>query len=153
MWDPYPQPGRQRPPKPGVHNSGWVQSPGARALQDPKAYARLEAYVKGVVGFLAKDTRVLAWDLWNEPDNMNGSSYNAQEPANKVELVLKLLPQTFAWARSARPQQPLTSGVWQGEWSAEEKMSETARQQIALSDVVSFHNYDKADEFERRIRG
>ena len=37
-------------------------------------------------------------------------------------------------------------------WSAEEKMSETARQQIALSDVVSFHNYDKPDEFERRVR-
>ena len=83
---------------------------------------------------------------------MNGSSYGAQEPANKVELVLKLLPQTFAWARSARPQQPLTSGVWQGDWSAEEKMSETARQQIALSDVVSFHNYDKADEFEKRVQ-
>jgi len=66
--------------------------------------------------------------------------------------VLKLLPQTFAWARSAGPQQPLTSGVWQGDWSAEEKMSETARQQIALSDVVSFHNYDKAEELDKRIQ-
>jgi hypothetical protein len=152
VWDPHPQLGRQRPPKPGVHNSGWLQGPGAKALQDPKESRRLEAYVTGVVSFLAKDARVLAWDVWNEPDNMNGSSYRAQEPANKVELVLKLLPQAFAWARSARPQQPLTSGVWQGDWSAEEKMSETARQQIALSDVVSFHNYDKADEFERRVQ-
>ena len=152
VWDPNPKPGRQRAPKPGVHNSGWLQSPGAKALQDPKEHARLETYVKGVVGFLAKDARVLAWDVWNEPDNLNGSSYRAQEPANKVELVLTLLPQAFAWARSARPQQPLTSGVWQGDWSAEEKMSETARQQIALSDVVSFHNYDKADEFERRVQ-
>jgi hypothetical protein len=152
VWDPHPQLGRQRAPKPGVHNSGWLQSPGAKALQDPKDSARLEAYVKGVVGFLAKDARVLAWDVWNEPDNMNGSSYRAQEPANKVELVLKLLPQAFAWARSARPQQPLTSGVWQGDWSTEEKMSETAREQIAQSDVVSFHSYDKADGFETRIQ-
>jgi hypothetical protein len=152
VWDPNPQLGKQRPPKPGVHNSGWLQSPGAKALQDPKEQARLEAYVKGVVSFLAKDARVLAWDIWNEPDNMNGSSYRAQEPTNKVALALKLLPQAFAWARSAGPQQPLTSGVWQGDWSTEEKMSETARQQIALSDVVSFHNYDKADEFEKRVQ-
>ena len=103
------------------------------------------------MGFLANDQRVLAWDIWNEPDNLNGSSYGKQEPPNKVELVLKLLPQTFAWARSAKPQQPLTSGVWQGDWSTEEKMSETARLQIALSDIVSFHNYDDAEEFEKRI--
>src|SRR5919109_950844 len=98
VWDPHPQAGPQRAPKPGVHNSGWVQSPGAKALQDAKEHQRLEAYVKGVVGFLAKDPRVLAWDVWNEPDNLNGSSYRAQEPTNKIELALKLLPQAFAWA-------------------------------------------------------
>lgn len=36
-------------------------------------YPRLESYVKGVVGHFANDPRVLAWDLWNEPDN-DGSS-------------------------------------------------------------------------------
>jgi len=30
----------------GVHNSGWVQSPGAKALEDPAQYMRLETYVK-----------------------------------------------------------------------------------------------------------
>ena len=50
VWDPEPQLGPQRPPRPGVHNSGWLQSPGAEALQDPKEHPRLEAYVKGVVG-------------------------------------------------------------------------------------------------------
>ena len=34
-WDPFPRLGPQHPPIPGVHNSGWVQSPGAEALQDP----------------------------------------------------------------------------------------------------------------------
>src|SRR5918911_1995634 len=33
-WDPFPQLGRQREPKPGVHNSGWMQAPGVKALQD-----------------------------------------------------------------------------------------------------------------------
>jgi hypothetical protein len=151
VWDPMPKLGPQRAPKPGVHNSGWVQGPGATALQDPAQQGRLEAYVKGVVGAFANDRRVLAWDIWNEPDNMNGSSYKAQEPANKQALVLALLPKTFAWARAAKPQQPLTSGVWAGDWSTEEKMSETARLQVALSDIVSFHNYDGPEELEKRI--
>ena len=94
-WDPFPQLGPQRAPKPGVHNSGWVQSPGAKALQDPSQYPRLERYVKGVVGAFAKDARVLAWDIWNEPDNRNNSSYGKLEPKDKVERVLKLLPQGF----------------------------------------------------------
>ena len=151
VWDPAPKLGKQRDPKPGVHNSGWLQSPGAAALQDPSQYPRLEAYVKGVVGKFANDKRVLAWDLWNEPDNTNGNSYGSQEPKDKVALVLKLLPQTFAWARAAKPTQPLTSGVWRGDWSSPEKMSEMDRLQIELSDVVSFHNYDNAAELEKRI--
>jgi hypothetical protein len=151
VWDPNPQLGPQRAPKPGVHNSGWMQGPGAKALQDTTQHARLEAYVKGVVGAFAKDPRVLAWDVWNEPDNLNGSSYKAQEPPNKQELVLALLPKVFAWARAANPEQPLTSGVWQGDWSTHEKMSPTARLQIDQSDVVSFHNYDGAAELEKRI--
>ena len=47
-WDPYPALGRQREPRPGIHNSGWVQSPGAVALTDPAQYPRLETYVKGL---------------------------------------------------------------------------------------------------------
>lgn len=151
VWDPNPQLGKQREPRPGVHNSGWLQSPGARALQDPTQHARLEAYVKGVVGAFAQDRRILAWDLWNEPDNLNASSYGKQEPANKVDLVLALLPKAFAWARSARPQQPLTSGVWKGDWSSDEKMSRMDKLLIAMSDVISFHNYDDGAEFEKRI--
>ena len=151
VWDPHPKLGTQREPKPGVHNSGWVQGPGAEALQDTAQHARLETYVKGVVGAFANDRRVLAWDVWNEPDNTNGSSYKAQEPAGKEKLVLVLLPKVFAWARAAKPSQPLTSGVWRGDWSTDEKMSETDRVQIANSDVISFHNYDAAPELEKRI--
>jgi len=151
VWDPEPKLGKQHEPTPGVHNSGWVQGPGAQALQDASQHARLEAYVKGVVGAFGKDKRVLAWDVWNEPDNTNGSSYKAKEPAGKEKLVLALLPKVFAWARTASPTQPLTSGVWRGDWSTDEKMSEMDRVQIANSDVISFHNYDAAPELEKRI--
>jgi len=113
-WDPYPKLGKQRDPRTGVHNSGWVQNPGAAALKDATQYPRLEAYVKGVVGAFAHDRRVLGWDVWNEPGDRNEDSdyYNKLEPPNKADLVLKLLPRAFEWARAAGPDQPLTSGLW-----------------------------------------
>ncbi len=151
-WDPSPKPGRQHDPRPGVHNSGWLQSPGAAALQNPAEYPRLEAYVKGVVGAFRSDQRVLGWDIWNEPDNVNSGSYGAQEPKNKVELVLALLPKAFQWAREAGAEQPLTSGVWKGDWSSDDKLSPMESIQLESSDVISFHNYDDGAEFEKRIK-
>lgn len=151
-WDPFPKLGPQRAPKPGVHNSGWMQSPGSDALQDPSQYARLEAYVKGVVGAFANDDRILAWDLWNEPDNTNGSSYSKLEPPNKVALVQALLPKTFEWARAAKPKQPLTCGVWKGDWSSDSKLTPIEKTQLEMSDILSFHNYDGPQEFEKRIQ-
>ena len=150
-WDPAPHLGKQRAPRPGIHNSGWMQSPGAAALQDPAQYPRLEAYVKGVVGAFAKDQRILGWDIWNEPDNTNGSNYEAGEAPHKVELVLALLPRAFAWARAAGATQPLTSGVWKVEASTFDEVNPMEKIQLELSDVVSFHNYDKPDIFEKRV--
>jgi len=151
VWDPNPKVGKQRAPKPGVHNSGWLQSPGAAALKDPSQYPRLEAYVKGVVGAFAKDQRILGWDVWNEPDNTNGGSYASLEPPNKEELVRSLLPRVFEWAREAGASQPLTSGVWNGDWSSVEKLSPMEKIQLGLSDVVSFHSYESPVVFEKRV--
>lgn len=151
-WDPFPAVGRQSQPRPGIHNSGWVQSPGAIALSDTRQHARLEAYVKGVVGAFQKDERILAWGIWNEPDNTNDSSYGASEPANKVELVQKLLPKAFEWARSVNPVQPLTSDVWKGDYSTDDKLDAVQRIQLNNSDVISFHSYDNPADFELRIK-
>jgi hypothetical protein len=74
------------------------------------------------------------------------------ELPNKQELVLALLPQTFAWARAVHPTQPLTSGVWTGDWSLLAKMTPVTQVQIEQSDFISFHNYDWADVFEKAIR-
>jgi hypothetical protein len=148
-WDPDPKLGPQHPPIPGVHNSGWVQSPGERELADPSSYPRLEAYVKGVVGAFAQDSRVLAWDIWNEPDNPTGQ-YGLTP--NKVELVNALLPQVFQWAREQHPIQPLTSGVWTGDWSHPGRESTATRIQLEESDVISFHDYGWPEGFEARIK-
>jgi hypothetical protein len=150
-WDPNPKLGPQHAPVPGVHNSGWMQSPGSAALQDPAQYPRLEAYVKGVTRAFAHDQRILGWDVWNEPDNTNGSSYGKKEPANKAELVRGLLPQVYAWARAAGVRQPLTSGVWRGAWDSPEKLSPMEKIQIEQSDVLSFHNYGNGPDFEKAI--
>jgi len=151
-WDPFPKLGTQRAPKPGVHNSGWVQSPGFNALKDSTQYPRLEQYVKGVVGKFADDDRVLAWDIWNEPDNTNNSSYGKVELPNKVDYVLPLMKKAFAWARTENPEQPLTAGIWAGDWTSHETLKPIEKASIDESDVISFHNYDSAQEFEKRIK-
>ena len=152
VWDPNPVAGKQREPKPFVHNSGWVQSPGAIALSDDSSHKRLEKYVKDVVRYFKNDTRIWGWDVWNEPDNMNGNEYNKQEPRNKLYNVLILLQKTFDWARSQKPVQPLTSGVWWGNWSSVDSLKPIWKVQLNNSDIISFHNYDNAAEFEKRIK-
>jgi hypothetical protein len=152
-WNPDPVVGPQHPPIPGVHNSGWVQSPSRADLIDPSEDAGFRRYVEDVVGTFAKDERVLAWDVWNEPDNSGGGSYNDDQLAEERGRIEQLLPQIFAWARSRKPVQPLTSGVWIGpDWSpGAASLTPIQRIQLAESDVISFHNYEWPENFEARL--
>jgi hypothetical protein len=151
VWDPNPKLGKQRDPKPHMHNSGWVQAPGAEILKDESLWnLELKPYVIGVISHFHDDRRVLIWDLMNEPDNENGS-YKAQELPNKAEVALRLLREEWVWARSAKPSQPLTSGVWRGDWSSDDKLSEMASLQLQNSDVITFHSYEPPDEMKSRV--
>ena len=150
-WDPFPVAGKQREPKPHVHNSGWVQSPGQTILKDSTQHPMLEKYIKSVVSKFANDERILGWDVWNEPDNMTGPSYEKVEVPNKVELVLPLLKKTFEWARSANPSQPITSGVWAGNWVTDSTLKAIEKLQLEESDVISFHNYDDSITLAKKI--
>lgn len=141
VWDPHPRAGRQRDPRPHVHNSGWVQCPGADVLRDPTRHDELEGYISGIIGHFRADRRVQVWDLFNEPDNLNRPTYEREEVPNKAEMSLRLIQKAFAWARAARPAQPLTSGVWIGNWGDPEKLSPMERFQLEQSDVISFHSY------------
>jgi Cellulase (glycosyl hydrolase family 5) len=149
-WETNPKLGPQHPPIPGIHNSGWVQSPGKQRLLDKGVEPELAAYVEGVVGAFAEDQRVLAWDIWNEPDNQGGDAL--EDLAAKVQRVDELLPRAFDWARSVHPSQPLTSAVWVGNWHAPDKESVTTKIQLELSDVISFHDYGWPEVFEGRIQ-
>jgi hypothetical protein len=151
-WHPEPALGPQPEPTPGVHNSGWVQSPGVTALRDLSQRGRLEAYVRGVVGRFGNDPRVLAWDIWNEPDNgPEVSLCDERELASKAELVLPLLREAFGWARAMDPVQPLTSAIWLGDWSSRDRLTPLQEAQTALSDIISFHNYGDAADFSQRL--
>lgn len=149
VWDPNPTPGKQREPKPGVHNSGWVQSPGAAALTNPAEYGRLEEYVKGVVGAFANDKRIMSWDVWNEPDNFNDNNYS--EPANKIKIIETLLPKAFEWVRAAKPTQPVTSGVWKINYKEFKELTPTEKIQLEQSDIITFHCYDDPATFEKAV--
>ncbi len=132
-WNSDPFTGLQPQSRPGVHNSGWWQSPGARVVLDPAQWPRLEAYVVDVVAHFANDARILMWDVYNEPGNQQLGAKS-----------LPLLRQAFAWARAARPGQPLTAGVWHDH-------PELNAAQLAASDIITFHNYNDATSLRRQI--
>lgn len=153
VWDPDPQSGPQNRPRAGVHNSGWVQSPGRIVLADNAKQDALESYVTEVVKRYAKDKRVLAWDLFNEPDNLNANSYGPLELKNKDDVAARLVRKSFEWARAAGASQPLTVGLWgqSPHWDKPDTLNKVHRAAIELSDVISFHDYSKPDQMKKRI--
>jgi cellulase (glycosyl hydrolase family 5) len=133
VWNPDPVAGPQPRPVPGVHNSGWVQSPANREVNDPSYWPRLEAYVSDIVSHFGSDHRVLYWDLYNEPGNEGQGSKS-----------LPLLQATFAWARAVSPSQPLTTGSW----FKHRRLNSFAH---AASDIITFHNYGGLNAMEADI--
>lgn len=132
-WNANPKIGSQPSPIPGVHNSGWMQSPGVSAVNAPTSWGRLERYVRDVVGNFRQDSRILMWDVYNEPGSKK-----------QEELSLPLLCKVFEWARAADPVQPLTSGVWF-------ENASLSTFQVEASDVISFHNYNDAANLATQI--
>ena len=153
-WNPEPVIGPQRAPTPGVHNSYWVQSPSYAIKSNPAAFAELEGYVTGVVSHFRNDSRVLVWDVWNEPGNMNISSYRAPGTTWEKQhlMVSPLLAQTFQWARAGSPSQPLTSGIWDGDYDKDGKFSTLQEIQLLSSDVISYHSYSALPKATEQVR-
>jgi endo-1,4-beta-mannosidase len=133
VWNANPQPGLQPAPKPGVHNSGWVQDPGYSSF-DTTTFGDLEKYVKDVLTKFSADKRILLWDLYNEPGN-----------SSKRDSSLPLVKKIFSWARDVNPEQPLSMGLWAWDY---EKLNAF---QAANSDVITYHNYDEATPHQRVI--
>lgn len=150
VWDPHPYAGKQRPPRPHIHNSGWVQSPGRIILGDPARHEALKPYVQGVITRFKDDKRVLAWDLFNEPDNPNTDAYGGIELPNKAEAAQVLLEKSFAWAREINPSQPLTAGIWL-DYQGWKKNPPIYQYMLAQSDIITFHNYGPPADMAKEV--
>lgn len=129
--------GKQPEPKTGIHNSGWVRDPGTMIYTHPDTMKVLENYVKDVMETLKHDTRVLAWDLYNEPGNNQNFGKS-----------LPLLKAVFSWARDVNPSQPLTAAVW----SEKEQFKELNEFQLSNSDIITYHNYSYVDDHLEEIK-
>ncbi len=125
VWNPLPKPGLQPEPKPGVHNSGWVQDPGQPLSSDTTLFPELGRYVTDVMTRFKSDKRILLWDLYNEPGN-----------SGKRDSSLPLLKKVFSWARAVNPDQPVSVGLWA--WDLENLNAF----QLQNSDVITYHNYE-----------
>lgn len=157
VWHPVPKIGRQPDPIPHVHNSGWVQAPGAEILGDSTRHDELKGYIKGVLSHFAEDNRVLAWDLYNEPDNVAGQPGRADlELQDKQKYSLALLKKVMGWAREVNPGQPLTTGIWRGDvenWGTPDSLPPVDKFMVENSDVISFHAYDSdMDMVKKKIK-
>ena len=128
--------GRQDDPIPGVHNSGAAASPGRAVVRDRARWPDLERYVRDVVGHFRDDARIVTWDLYEPGNDFVFTRQVAPDAADPLwPHSMDLARACFAWARSADPSQPLTSGVWSRQWQERET------DLLAMSDVVSFHSY------------
>lgn len=142
VWHPNPQLGRQPDPTPGLHNSIWLQSPGRVILDDPARWPELRPYVSEVLSRFADDGRIMAWDLFNEPDQIDHLTLKSGSRQGKADAATALLDTVFDWARSVDPSQPLTAGVW--EYGEDHGPIANPLNALILerSDIVSFHCYE-----------
>lgn len=151
IWDPEPRVGPQREPTPLTHNSMWVQGPGAAVVGDRDRWPSLRPYVDAVLARFGDDERVVAWDLFNEPDSPN-YAYADGDPPDKVALMGDLVELVWDWAAEADPSQPITVGLFT--YDGPDRLDEAgpvARAAIERSDVVSFHSYGGEAELDALV--
>ena len=129
--------GAQPQPAPGIHNSVWMSSPGRDVVNNPEKWPIIEEYLKCVIGKYKDDPRILAWCLYNEPEN------------TKTFNTLPFIEAVYRWAREVNPSQPLTSPIWAYPGASNSNMPIQAFV-LANSDVISFHcynNYEACSKF------
>lgn len=134
VWDKNPKMGKQPNPKPGIHNSGWVQDPGDPASREENNLPALKIYVQDIIKTFSNDERIVMWDLYNEPGN-----------SEKLNSSMNLLTKVFEWAREINPTQPLTAGLWT--WSFQELNAF----QALNSDIITYHHYGDVAEHQQVI--
>lgn len=121
----------------GIHNSIWARTPGETIVNDPSRWAGMEKYEKDILEHFKDDGRVIAWCIYNEPEN--GPDCH----------TLPFMKKAFEWAREVAPSQPITATVITNPFTRKVKYYE--RFPIITfvcenSDIISFHCYDPTEE-------
>lgn len=131
--------GPQPQPVPGVHNSVWMASPGRDVVNDPSRWPVIERYLKTVLKRYKNDPRILAWCLYNEPENTKGFN------------TLPFIEAVYRWAREVNPSQPLTSPMWAMPDSKNYYVKDISEFVCSHSDIISFHSYQPLESCSRFV--
>ena len=98
-----------------------------------------EEYIRDLAKRFGKDERIVMWDLWNEPGN-----------SKRGDMSIPYLKRAFEIAREEDVMQPLTAGVWTypKNYGVDESLDVSPIQRVALdlSDIATFHNYEKIED-------
>lgn len=120
-WNPEPVYGPQEAPKYGVHNSRWVQAPGASFKQNYAANKqKLKEYVQGIVSAYANDDRIAFWNIYNEPGNGQSGLYS--------DVTKQIMNDARIWIKETGSKHPVSSTG--GQFSGD-----------ATSDFITYHPY------------
>ena len=107
-WDPFPRTRAAARAQAGRAQFGLgAESGRERAQRSGATTTGLRQYVQGVIGAFRYDKRVLAWDLWNEPDNINEQQLRqARAARTKSNWCRRCCPKyshgRARWSRSSR---------------------------------------------------
>ena len=137
----------KQPEPDGTHNSGWKKTPSLEILGDKSKWHLLENYVKTVIKAHANDTRIICWDIFNEPGNISsahitkgGKGLSKKDIEYLENCCLDLLKECANWARSLDPIQPITFGIHR--YDHDPLGKKFNKIQHAESDIISFHSYE-----------
>lgn len=113
---------------------------GYSIIDEPGMDGTVERYVREMARRYGTDKRILIWNVWNELGN-----------SSRGDMSMPLMRKVFTWLREEDVTQPLTAEVWGAmpdndgdyyRWLNDPRIhSETERESVELSDIVSFHYY------------
>lgn len=114
---------------------GVLTGPGYSILDEPELAERFCDMVREIINKYADDSRVVVWDLFNEP---GGGKRESRSLPHMIRF--------FEIAREIDPIQPLTACAWDMQALCAGRLSEIETAAFELSDIISFHCYGAYEE-------
>ncbi|MBQ8046453.1 MAG: cellulase family glycosylhydrolase [Prevotella sp.] len=111
--------------------------------KEPFAVDDYERQVRDLVRSFANDSRIVFWDLWNEPrfEDM---------PATYEQM--DIIEQMVRWCWDEDLSQPITSSIIWATVNTGNKALKRTTEVEAMMDIHNFHSYDCALDFGHNIR-